>query len=214
MKKSIWTGLFIAAAGCLSATASAGVIYHWQQLATSPTISSSSGTLEISNEAWLSGHIDLTQICASFGGGCLPSVADSPILAFDFAVNGLTPVYGTPAPDDFSKLNANLDITSGGLLSGSLYGEDYTGSVQVGGTPGDWEVGTWVTDEGCWQDMVYPYCSGATGRWVLDPSTIPAVAVPEPSPLPLFFLGAAIVLWAGRRRPAFALKQRRRQRLK
>ncbi|HET8552495.1 MAG TPA: PEP-CTERM sorting domain-containing protein [Gammaproteobacteria bacterium] len=213
MKKRILLAIFIAAAGALSVSASAGVIYHWQQLTTSPTISSSSGILEISDQAWLSGHIELTQTCAYFLGGCSPSLADSPILTFEFGINGMTPVHGTPAPDDFSKLNADLDITSGGLLSGNLYGEDFTGRVDIGGTPGQWEVGTWVTDEGCWMDIEHPFCSGATGRWVLDRSTIPAVPVPEPASLPLLFLGLAIVLWVGHRRSVLAFKQLRGQRL-
>lgn len=191
----------LAAFGLIASGGSAaGVIYHWEQLTSSSTIDSSSGTLEIADAAWLSGHIDLDQNCAYFEGGCSPSLDNSPILTFEFAINGLSAIDASPNPAGFSILTALLDVDSNGQLSGSLYGRDFTGFASLFGTPGDWSVAKWSSDEDCWLGVPNPeVCSGATGHWVLDPSTVPTVSVPEPNPLPFLALGALVILTAGYR---------------
>ncbi|HET7371367.1 MAG TPA: hypothetical protein VFK45_11075, partial [Gammaproteobacteria bacterium] len=87
-----------------------------------------------------------------------------------------------------------------GQLSGSLYGQDFNGFASLYGPTSEWTINQWSSDEDCWLGVPNPEdCSGATGHWVLDPSTVPALSVPEPDPLPFLGLGALAVLAAGYR---------------
>lgn len=206
MKKWIFAAL-IATAGFMADSTSAGVIYNWQQLSPSSSITSSTGILEISDAAWLGGHIDLDQVCSeSYLHPCSPSVADSPILQFKFGVDELRPINASPDTDVYYRhLIANLDIAANGALDGGLYGEDFTGFAELGsGRTGLWTIFQWASDEDCWDGQgEYPevrdFCGDATGTWVLDASTLPATSVPGPSPLPLFAAGVLALLWIGQR---------------
>lgn len=202
------TVLLGAVLGLASSAAGATVVYHWTPTSSSQTMQTLSGTLEIDNAAWYAGSIDY-DFTRSMGD---PGDPNSPIIASLLTVSSVPigsafDVRIDPRSDGgFATwhMHANLgfDHTSG-LLTGNLYvnnsESDYTMSSNDVGSL--WAITGFNTDFSLGQCYHTGVCSGATGVWTLDPSTIP---VPEPGTLglTLFGFGLMSVAFGLRRRQA------------
>ena len=76
-----------------------------------------------------------------------------------------------------------FDVTFGQFLTGTISYQSQSDSIEMTGGP-IWTVSSYLSDGiGCGGA-----CNGLTGRWVLDPST-----VPEPDSLVLLCLGLAVL---------------------
>lgn len=173
----------------LASTASANVIYSWETLTTSPTISSATGRIEITDAAWAAGQASYvapptcpTLVNCNYGN---PS---SPIVQFSFRVNALNPtpadinlnlVQGTglafPLNDWF---RANFTIQGSGLNLDVFANTGETDMRMVGNTITRFGSDSPFFGSACFN----PGCSGATGRWV-------QAQVPEPGSLLLLGIG-------------------------
>lgn len=197
--KTLLCGFLLIAAG-IGGRASAGVIFNWHQLSASPTVSSSSGWLEITDAAWHDGHIGVDLHC-SMDSACYSDPSVSPVLGFTLWVDEFdyAPVLITPDLESFAHMTADMDISNQGKLTGWISAITFQSQVDMAGGA-VWSIGRWRSDAGCWfGENGEQSCAGATGEWVLDPASL---QVPGPDPLPLFVLGLIGVWWVARRRKA------------
>lgn len=190
--KSLFSCLLLCAA---CGSASAGVIYNWHQLSASPTIDLSSGRIEITDAAWLSGHVNV-----DYTHG-IP--LDSPVIDLTFMTghsclsgDGLCPpisVFAGEHPDFAGYVVADLTavLTFGDVMTGGIYAMDFQTQLQMGsGESPLWTIGQFRSEDGCFfGENDEQSCSGATGEWVLDPDSLPVVSIPEPGVAGLFGLG-------------------------
>ncbi|WP_423821770.1 PEP-CTERM sorting domain-containing protein [Salinisphaera sp. SPP-AMP-43] len=193
-------------------SAPASVIYDWQPISNNDGLETDSGQVILTDQAYRAGS-------AYFDGwanypiweGEPPappeiSYPDSPIehASLRFQLPGwpeqlyvyANPPYGSERNADLYYLTADFTIVDAGL-SGSLR---MASSADDFGMTGD-DNGLWTlyransdAPNRCGQDG----CSGATGRWTLDPSSVPRVS--EPGSLGLFALALLGVLVGSRRR--------------
>jgi hypothetical protein len=157
----------------------ATVIYNWVPVSTSDTIHSASGSIAFTDSVWLSGSVSQFYQCDFFSPPC--PRPDSPILTF--TVNGFTVVT---QPFTGLTVLAFLSLGTDGI-AGLLFVTNEVNSVRMNGGPSLWTILSFGSDfiqSGC-QDVV---CTGATGYWALDFSTVP---VPEPTTLALLCIGLA-----------------------
>ena len=204
MQKIIAACVLLAAAS----TASASVVYNWETLSTSATISSAVGQIEISDDAFAAGQGSYSAgySCGSNYTGC--GDAASPIISFYFRVNSTNPTG--------SDINLNLVNGSGTLwpmqnwfdAAYSLSGNEMlldvfasTGETDMrmqGNTVARFSSDAPYFGFACWGGE----CSGASGRWVqAAPITAMLEAeVPEPGSVFLLGMGTVAALLGRRRR--------------
>jgi len=212
-----------AAAALATQQAQAGLVYNWVTSALSPTITAVEGRIELSATLWPGGTLavagpEAQQQMLYYGCRGSPYVFTNGSYApectalvgvenFHFNVNNRPTDAGIF--DSSLKMRALLTVDGQSPLLGSLYAESAEATnLLVRSAPGtaDWSVQFFQSDQfagggnGCYSP---PYCSGATGRWVLDPNSIP---VPEPGTLALALAGFALAGSAAGRRKA--LQQR------
>jgi hypothetical protein len=199
----------VLAVPCL--TAHAGVVYNWHQLSPSDGIKSSYGKLEVTDAAWRNGSLDVDYESATvYPPSGIPIIPDSKILNFKFDINA--PVGDREHPVEVSPrtffpyhhLDASLEFNGtnswikGDIKDGDIYAYDGYDEVYLGSSASSgWTIEDFGSDSDPDRDSIcghYP-CSGATGEWVIDPSTIPQ-SVPAPGALGLFgfgVLGLAVI---------------------
>lgn len=185
------------AAGVFTGAAHAAAFYTWQQIAGSPTISNSSGSISFADSA-LPGPISYEYNGAA---GPVPADPNAPFLQFGFsvtidAINVRTFGFAADtsiAPRDIFRLTAVQSLGAG--LTGRMFALNANGDEELtllSDTAGLWTIVrayNGQVNEG----------TGATGRWVLASGT-----VPEPGILSLLALGAFGVSVSMRRKRAAA----------
>lgn len=191
-------------------TLHAGIIYRWQDIAASPLTGPIEAFLEIAPEYWSMGGTFQYQAnspgneIAYFGIDSLyfsaPLSTEMPPLGFmdpielntdqNCAEITLDPLIDCAKYPDFlnqrmaSKGIWNLDLNFGDTLQGSLYANDLSTHVRMSSANSLWTISSLRSDSlgACFLSE----CSGGTGIWVLDRSTLP---VSEPGTLALLGLG-------------------------
>lgn len=202
----------------LSASAQAGVVYNWENLTPTNGGDTFSGTVILSDEAWHSGGGSYEQV---FSINSLPDVGGCPYRVEDGGIEDF--IFGSSGWRDFESglVDGILDayceepralpvlyvfefgfIVMDGYLAGGINWFGLNDEVRAGGDE-IWEVTLISSDDssafgGCAHDHT-PECLGATGRWVLDASTVP---VPEPSTWFLLITGISLLsFWKARLKP-------------
>jgi hypothetical protein len=219
--KAAWASALLAILCAMPATA--GVIYRWQDITPNPHTGAFEGLIEFSYDVWSpTGHlvtsgagfrgfsslegiqgierfvwsnpsgvglelqIELaTRSCANFE---LPDACNSP--------GGeplLIPISGA------GFYTAEFDVTLGAILQGFLDVNDSTTNLLMGGGS-LWTIHDTGSDGPGICFFNDGRCSGSTGLWVLDLSTLPPAGVPEPSTLALAAVAVAVLLVNLRRR--------------
>lgn len=186
--------------------ASAGVVYSWETLSTSDTISSAVGRIEISDAAFAAGQgsYSAPYSCGADYAGC--EDPSSPIVSFYFRVNSADP----------TGADINLNLVQG---SGTLWPMQnwFDAAYRVNGSELMLDVmaNTGETDMRMGANTITrfasdaPYfgfpcfageCSGASGRWVqmATGKVVPFANVPEPGSVFLLGMGAVAALLARR----------------
>lgn len=173
---------------CLAASslASAGVIYTWRTTALSPTITSATGFIELTEAAVASGRVSYTApFCDEFP--CDLSDPDSPILRFGFMVNNHTSsainidlIAGTGYNLSNPSFDAGIILVDGQITGIGLYINTLDSTLWIGGD----SIISFSSDA----DNCHTPCMGAEGQFV-------RADIPEPAPLALLGLaglGAAL----------------------
>ena len=177
-----------------SSIASAGVVFTWSTLSTSPDMRSLNGFIELSDAAALSGHVSYhAPMCDPWP--CSLADPASPILRFGFEVNAHTQsaldidvIAGTGYDFAMPSFDAQFDVGAGRIANLALFVNTLTSSLRIGG-----DVIEWFSSD---TDNCYFGCAGAQGRFV-------AAEVAEPGSLALALLAglAAATLRRRGRRP-------------
>lgn len=186
----------------LTSAASANIVYSWETLTTSSTISSAAGRLEITDAAWASGQASYTAAptCPSLTN-CDYGNPSSPVVQFSFRVNAPNP---TPA-------DINLNFVEGTGLVFPL-NDWFRASFTIQGPTLNFDAfaNTGETDMRMVSNTITrfgsdspffgaacfnPGCSGAAGQWVQVQAQIP-----EPSSIALLGIGVLSLLYGRRTR--------------
>lgn len=184
-------------------SASAGVVYQWKTLETSPTISSAAGRIEITEDAWAAGGASYSAPpnCQLNEPDCDYSDRGSPVLKFSFRANAPAP---TGADIDFDLFNGTgvhipvsdwfiADFTiAGRILALTAYADTGATSLYMDNNQVAWFASDFP-DFGT--ECMEQHCEGATGQWV---------QVPEPGTAGLLGIGlvSALLMRARRKRAA------------
>lgn len=191
-------------------TLHAGVIYRWQDSAASPLTGPIDAFLEIAPQYWSMGGTFQYQTThpeneiAYFGVDSLyfsaPLSAEMPPVGFMDPIElntdqtckeiALDPLIGCSKFPNFldqrmaSRGIWNFDLNFGDTLQGRLYANDLSTHVRMSSAGSLWTINSLRSDSpgACFLSE----CSGGTGVWVLDRSTLP---VSEPSTMTLLGLG-------------------------
>ena len=195
--------LAAAALMVLTTAAQAGVVYNWSPISAPPVLEGTAGRIEITDRAWRRGN--LYEIYSE-GMPFKTSLLDLEFTGVDGSGHDIRimPRKFLSNPDADVGIFYDLDLTFNGRdpLSGSLdAGDQFDTIVDFSGGP-VWTLADFASDDGtCFIDE--PSCSGLTGIWNIDPTTIPtgsSTSVAEPSPLLLFAGGVLLAGLAWRRR--------------
>jgi hypothetical protein len=197
----LWRHLIVLFALLNAATSSANVIYRWETLTTSPTISSSVGEIEIKDDARAAGEgsYEAPPDCRLTNTSCSNADPLSPISRFYFRVNASMPTgadinlnfaLGTGARFPLERWFQAAFSVSDALLNLDLFANTGETDMRLVGN----------TIERFGSDAPYfgyacsasPGCYGATGRWVQ--------AIPEPPAQLLFGVGLLAFIATRRRR--------------
>jgi len=186
----------------LASAAAANVVYTWETLTTSPTITSATGRLEITDAAWAAGQATYTAppSCPSLVN-CDYGDPSSPVVQFSFRVNAPNP---TPADINLNLVEGTgLAFPLSDWFSASFAIQGSTLNLNVFANTGETDmrmVGNTITRFG--SDAPFfgpacfnPGCSGATGQWVQQ-----GAQIPEPGTLALLGLGVLGLLYGQRSR--------------
>ncbi|HEX9173187.1 MAG TPA: PEP-CTERM sorting domain-containing protein [Telluria sp.] len=191
-----------------ASAASAGVVYNWETLQTSPTISSAVGQIEISADAFAAGQgsYSAAYSCGWDYTGC--GDASSPIISFYFRINTTNPTG--------ADINLNLVDGSGTLWPGqNWFNAAYTLNgnemlLDLFASSGETEIrmagntiAAFASDAPYFGYACFSGgCSGASGRWVQEAAGAVTLAadVPEPGSVFLLGMGTVAALLARRRR--------------
>lgn len=194
-----------------SMTASAGVIYRWQDVTIDPDVGAQTGYIEFSYDAWRPGGTlsddGVTGAPDSFLDpliGVERLVWDNPSqvgfnrgldLSLESCSENASCAAGFPDFEIFADWGGDflsgsrVDVTFGALLTGrSLSFTNVEMGFVMHSTGALWTIDEMGTDFG---GNCHTGCSGGTGLWVLDLSTLPPVRVPEPSSAVLMLIGLA-----------------------
>lgn len=211
-------------------SAQAGVVYNWQTVDTLGNTTTLNGRIEITDNAWRSGHID-----HEYTATCPPNCYDldpsrgldlsdpsSPVISFAFAVDGLEhesfDINYLRGTGFWAYSGNHFDgITVGRTIDGSINAGTGEKGVGMESLDGIWTITTFSSDrvyapcrDASTSDVdpdALSRCSGMTGRWMLDASTVPNLAqLPTPSQVPLpgtlALLGIGLLAIAKRRTTA------------
>lgn len=181
----------------IAGTANAGVVYNWVEIAPSSTISVVSARIEFSQSSWASGSVDYYnsgQPCSdAYPLYCSPD-PQAQVLSFQytFQIQERPSVWDTVS-GRFPSGGANrFRFTFGPTVSGDINYTDGPALQTMAMSGSDiWTVTQYSNDMTDCNWLGGDGCTGASGRWVLDPTTI----VPAPSSLILLttaFLGMAV----------------------
>jgi len=211
--------LSVLAAGLVFASCShANVVYNWTQTSSADYVETYAGQIIVTDAAYRSGGVNVfynTQTPRPDGF----TINNSPIIKASLSFH----LRDEPTPGSFSGANENvsaepreprftaiqktlktdLTFTEDGLLSGNLdiFGE--SANFDSAGSGLSWLVSDVNSDyffDRCNGSSDTP-CSGGTGYWMVDASTIPT-DVPEPAGWALFGLaltGTAGICFSRRR---------------
>ena len=179
----------------VSTLASASVVYTWRTIALSPSISSVSAYLELTDAAVAAGHVSFTApYCAPWP--CDMAVPDSPILRFVFDVNNyplsavdIDPVAGTGYGLSGAAFTAEFEIVDGRLAQLDIFVNTLVQTLRLGG-----DTIVWFSSD---TENCYSVCSGARGEFV-------EATIAEPATLLLCALAAlgALLGCTGAGRPS------------
>ena len=178
-------------------TAQANVVYNWQPLRGGDNFDVVGGKLVFSDNAYRAGSAKVSYDTLDMESSGFPN---SPIvqLTLDLVSDGGS-VGSSIFPRKYDpgsyRLDADVDLLDGGLLSGDLDVLTFeTQYLMSAGNDGLWNIAGVGSDAfiggPCGSGEL---CSGATGEWQLDPSTVPGkvTAVPAPPIWPLFLMAVA-----------------------
>jgi hypothetical protein len=184
----------------------AGVVYSWETLATSDTITSAVGRIEISDAAFAAGQgsYSAPSSCGADAAGC--EDPSSPIVSFYFRINSAGPTAadidlnlaqgtGTRWPMQ-NWFNADYSVNGNGLLLDLVANTGETDMRMEANSIARFSSDSPYFGFACWGGE----CSGASGRWVQMASAsriVAAAEVPEPGSMLLLALGAMAALAAG-----------------
>lgn len=186
----------------ISGMTSAGVVYQWQTLETSPTINSAVGRIEITSDAQAAGggSYSAPPNCQMYDPDCDYRDRTSPVMKFAFRANAIAPTEADINFDLFNGTGAHIPVSDWFIADFTISGKilTLTAYVDTGATTLFMDnnlVAFFASD--------YPYfgtdceyeCSGASGQWV---------QVPEPGTAGLLGIGlvAAWLFGVRRKRPA------------
>jgi len=162
--------------------ANAGIVYNWiQESAPESMPYTATGRIEFDPSYWPNGTIELSETCfSSLPPPASPCGGKPPpqLLDFHFGLNRDSSV--DLGGRIFIIGGAHFDINGASPLRGSLFFADDDADLSMSSLEDSpiWRIGLYASDAGPRECFFSPHCSGATGRWVLDLSSIP---VPEPS---------------------------------
>lgn len=202
MKTSLYTikvAAVLLLALCGASHAQAGVVFNWQTQSYSSSIFAVEGRIEIDASSWTVGQLNVSNGCngypyvlasGSMYSGC---TVMSGITDFSFRVNN------NYSPLSFNSLRFTGQLAMAGTapLAGSIFAEtNFETDVRMNSAPGTgvWTIMSFQTDGPPAACQTPPYCSGATGKWLIDASTLP---VPEPSSITLFASAILLALMHG-----------------
>jgi hypothetical protein len=177
----------------LAGQAYAGPIFNWVPMSNSRSITSASGTIELTDAAAQGSGLNYNT------HGLITTDPSSPIVDFRMTVNGkaLTIVPGDVYPDGFS-MNVALQFNGGASPAGSIDANNQESDIAFGGDSSLWTISRFGSDDpsaGCFEQ---PGCAGATGRWEFA-GTSSGVSVPEPPMGLLFAVGVGALGFVRRR---------------
>jgi len=184
--------------------AQAGVIYNWEQITPSVGGQSFKAQIEFTNEAYLSGQADgryrndldgsparcQNSLNSSQTVICTDTL-DIGVMAFSFEMSG--PIDNFDIPSSLTQWDLIIDAIFGATLTGSrlsLNNNAQSASFRI--LSGDiWSVFDVGSDKSVLSCNTTPeICEGATGRFVLDETTIP---VPAPAGIGFLIFGIALI---------------------
>jgi hypothetical protein len=178
-------GISVLLAGCASSFA--GVVYRWVDVYTNPVTGPVSGEIVVDARYWSTAG----SINSSYAGGNgfvpIPGIESFRFRGANLEFEVRYDIVAVPSP--FPWPVYALDIIFGNFITGSrMYvntGNDDVFLAPISGSL--WRIAGFHTDSGgpCYFNGGTA-CSGGTGQWVLDPTTVP---VPEPVSALLFGAG-------------------------
>lgn len=221
MNKNTVASAFAVLAFLITLPASAGVIYRWQDVTPNSNTGLFEGLIEFSYDVWSPGaHLNAEGSYGGSPGQIRPihgierfSWSNPSELGLASRIDmALRPCSALEMPlpnlcgdgDEFLTSRTSLsgfdttgfDFTFGALLfDGSLYANNDQADVRMSGSGAVWTIEHVASDVGGACYASDSRCSGGTGIWVLDLSTLPT-RVPEPSAVGLMLLGLSALLGA------------------